>query len=302
MQHLIFELAGVPFAVTARNDLPLNLPTPYRLFLPSGPVREKPTRIRVVGADTALPPIQGDDLFWSCDTWRLGPNAPGRWTLEIQVAPTGPWLAVAEGASDFSNLRIRLRAGRQGLPTDQALHYPTDQFFLVQRLARRRALIVHAAGIIWEGRGYILAGRSGAGKTTLARIWRQRGARLLNDDRIIVREIDGQPMLFASPWPGEERTVINESAPLAGILHLVQAPTNRATPLGGAEAAAHLMATAVAPFYSSAALQNLLGVAERITRALPSHLLEFRPEAEAITVSLDAMRSGAKGAVRASQN
>jgi len=290
VQRLIFELAGIPFEIGARNpETPLTLPPEYHPFLRTFAGSSPCTRIRVFDADTALPPITNSNYVWSCDIWRMGDNGHNRWSIEIHTVPGDQWLAVADCSRDFSRIKIKLRSGRQGLPTRLALHYPSDQAIIANRLVHHDALIIHAAGVVWKGQGFIFGGRPGIGKTTLARLWRKQGATLLNDDRIILRFIDGRPFLFASPWHGEEEKIFDQSAPLAGIFHLSQAPSNQSTRLNGAAAVASLMATAVAPFYSAASVARLLKLSERICQVAPSNQLAFHPDERIVPFCLEAL-------------
>jgi MoaA/NifB/PqqE/SkfB family radical SAM enzyme len=64
--------------------------------------------------------------------------------------------------------------------------FPSDQILLARALADRQACFIHAAGIALGGKGLLLVGHSGAGKTTAARMLRKKGE-VLCDDRIIVR-------------------------------------------------------------------------------------------------------------------
>lgn len=290
MQRLIFELAGIPFEIGTRNpETPLTLPREYHPFLRTSAESSLCTRIRVFDADTPLPPITNSNYVWSCDIWRMGDNGQNRWSIEIHTVPKNQWLAVADCSRNFNRVKIKLRSGRQGLPTRLALHYPSDQAIIANRLVHHDALIIHAAGVVWKGQGFIFGGRSGIGKTTLARLWRKQGATLLNDDRVILRFIDGRPFLFASPWHGEEEQIFDRSAPLAGVFHLSQASSNHITRLNGAAAVASLMATAVAPFYSASRVARLLKLSERICQAAPSHLLAFRPDERIVSFCLDAL-------------
>jgi hypothetical protein len=291
VQRLTFELAGIRFEVGARHSTtPLLIPDEYQPFRRTANGLNPSTRIRVVDADTPLPPIVGSQYLWSCDIWRMGDNGLNRWSIEIHTVSNNQWLPVADCSRDFSRIKIKLRSGRQGLPSRLALHYPTDQAIIANRLVHHDALILHAAGIVWEGQGFIFGGRSGIGKTTLARLWRKQGGILLNDDRVILRFVGGKPYLFASPWHGEEERVIDQSAPLAGIFHLSQAPSNQCTTVEGATAVACLMATAVAPFYSPASVTRLLKLAEKICLATPSRLMAFKPDAKAVPFALASLK------------
>ena len=52
---------------------------------------------------------------------------------------------------------------------ENPVRYPMDQIILMYYLSRRGGALFHAAGIEINKNGYIFAGRSGAGKTTISR-------------------------------------------------------------------------------------------------------------------------------------
>ena len=182
---------------------------------------------------------------------------------------------MAIASPDFTAARLRPVAGRLGEPSALALNYPSDQSLMTNRLLRLGAVVLHACGVVMDGRGYVFCGRSGIGKTTMARMWRDRGAVLLNDDRVILRVTGNEVRLHSSPWHGEEREVTAGDVPLAGFFHLSQAIEHRLTPISGALAGARLVATAIAPFYAADGIALLLEQVDHFTRLTPSYDLAF---------------------------
>jgi hypothetical protein len=282
-----FALAGFPFRVEAAPGAPLlPLPEPYRPFLESAPDHPPAAHLILEAADHTLPAPTAAVPAWSCETWRLRRTPDDSSVLEIHTLPHDRWVTVAEADAAFTHARLRPVFGRLGAPSDAALNYPSDQVLLTNRLLRLGAVVLHACGVVMDGRGYVFCGRSGIGKTTMARMWRNRGAILLNDDRIILRLVDGEVRLFSSPWHGEEREVKAGNVPLAGFFHLTQAPAHRLSPLTGALAGARLVATAIAPFYAADGIACLLEQAERLTAHAPSYDLAFAREPSVVDVCL----------------
>lgn len=58
---------------------------------------------------------------------------------------------------------------------------------------------VHASCVVKDGRGILISGRSGSGKSDLALRLIDRGARLVSDDYTIVRRLEGQLLASAPP-------------------------------------------------------------------------------------------------------
>lgn len=284
-----FALAGFPFAVeSAPGARLLPLPEPYGPFC-IDPVAQPAARLVLGPEETPLATPEQAGAAWSCETWRLRRTAEGASFLEIHTLPCGDWVTVATAHPDFSEARLRPVAGRLGAPSALALNYPSDQALLTNRLLRLGAVVLHACGVVVDGRGYVFCGRSGIGKTTMARLWRNRGAILLNDDRIILRVVDGEVRLFSSPWHGEEREVKAGNVPLAAFFHLTQAPAHQLTPLSGALPGARLVATAIAPFYAADGIALLLEQADALTARVPSFDLAFARDPSVVDLCLQSV-------------
>jgi len=292
-----FELGGAVFVLEPERGAPaLPLPPAYLPFAAAAPVAAPAAVLRLTAPQTELPPAQAGTLRWRCDTWRLGRSAGGDWSVEIHVTPADRWIAVAAASAAFDTARLRPLAGRQGAAAPFALNYPCDQVLIVNRLLAFSACVVHACGVIYDGRAYVFCGRSGVGKTTMGRLWRAAGGVLVNDDRVILRRHGSALWMHSTPWHGEEREVQARAAPLAGVFHLSQGRENRIAPLGGAEAAAALVATAVAPFYAPEGIERLLALAEAVADAAPSYRLAFVPDRRAVDLCLKTAAGGGNAA------
>ncbi|MQY69733.1 MAG: hypothetical protein GH145_02570, partial [Firmicutes bacterium] len=106
------------------------------------------------------------------------------------------------------------------------LFFPTDQILFARLLADRSGIILHGSGLIFKGKGYLFVGHSDAGKTTLVNLFHHH-AKVLNDDRMIVRKEHGRFYLYGTPWHGELSLVAPDRAPLKAVLFLNQAKENK---------------------------------------------------------------------------
>jgi hypothetical protein len=80
---------------------------------------------------------------------------------------------------------------------------------LVSILHRHQALLIHASGVVINKEGILFCGISGAGKTTLSKLWKQRaGTTVLSDDRVLVRKEQQGYVVYGTPWPGISANLI----------------------------------------------------------------------------------------------
>ena len=96
-------------------------------------------------------------------------------------------------------------------------------------LDNRDGIIFHASAISIDGKAYLFTAPSGTGKSTHARLLREKlgdRAFMINDDKPIVRRIDGEFYAYGTPWNGKHRLSTNCKVKIDGICKLHRAKTN----------------------------------------------------------------------------
>ena len=115
---------------------------------------------------------------------------------------------------------------------------------LGERLLAYNAFLLHAAVIEYEGVGYAFSAKSGVGKTTHIRRWRELfgdKVRVINGDKPIVRFIDGRVYAYGSPWCGKERYGINDRCELQSVCFLERDTENSIVRLENRDALSRLI-------------------------------------------------------------
>ncbi len=90
-------------------------------------------------------------------------------------------------------------------------------------------IVFHSSAIMVDGEAYLFTAPSGTGKSTHARLWREMlgdKAVMINDDKPIVRWVDGAFYVYGTPWNGKHRLDTNCRAKIKAICKISQAKEN----------------------------------------------------------------------------
>ena len=109
-------------------------------------------------------------------------------------------------------------------------------------LARQGGFLLHSASAIRNGKAFLFAGVSGAGKTTISRL-APADATLLTDEISYVRKQGAGYVAYGTPFTGElAKLGENTSAPVDALYLLAQGPENRIEPVAVGDAGRELLA------------------------------------------------------------
>ena len=171
--------------------------------------------------------------------------------------------------------------GADGALLSSPLGFPLAELLMVCLMAQGRGLMVHACGIDDGGRGYLFAGNSTHGKSTMAQIWRDQ-ATVLNDDRIVLRWRDGRFWMYGTPWHGDYSGISPAGLPLEKVFFLRHAASNQLRQVDGTEAASMLLARSFPPLWDVDGMAFSLDFCARVVQAVPCHELGFVPDRDVI--------------------
>lgn len=136
-------------------------------------------------------------------------------------------------------------AKRRGWIRQSANPYSIDAVLRIVHtlvLARQGGFLLHSASAIRNGKAFLFAGVSEAGKTTISRL-APPDVTLLTDEISYVRRQDDRYVAFGTPFTGElAKLGENVSAPVATLYLLAKGTENRIDPVAPGEAARSLLA------------------------------------------------------------
>jgi len=218
-------------------------------------------------------------------------SASPDYEFEVELTPPGESSADDDVRVYRSRDRWRLERGdfraewdpaaRQGSIRQSANPYSIDTVLRIVHtlvLAREGGFLLHAASAVRNGKAFVFAGVSGAGKTTISRL-APPDANLLSDEISYVRKEAGGYYAYGTPFAGElARVGENLRAPLAAVYLLNQGAENRVSAIGKADAARGILTNTLFFAEDVELVQAVFLSALELVERVPVHRLTFLPE------------------------
>lgn len=226
----------------------------------------------------------------------LNPAAEPHFEFEVEIFPSGKIPGAIDADDDLS---VRFESGqwvlrrgdfyaeldlglRRGRIHQSASPYAIDAAFRILHsllLARQGGLLVHAASAVRNGRAFLFAGVSGAGKTTISRLAPSDATLLTDEISYLRREGDGY-IAYGTPFAGElAKPGENVRAPLAALYLLAQGPENRIEPLSAAVATRAVLESVLFFAHDPELVGRVFDSVCELVERVPVRRLTFVPDA-----------------------
>ena len=138
---------------------------------------------------------------------------------------------------------------------------------IAERMPDYDTFLFHGSCVSVDGQGYVFTAKSGTGKSTHTRLWRELlgdRAVMVNDDKPLVRvNEDGSAVAYGTPWDGKHRLSNNIAVPLKSICILERAADNSIREITKVEALPMLIQQAYRPS-DPVALSKTLALIDRL--------------------------------------
>lgn len=181
---------------------------------------------------------------------------------------------------DLNERRIQIHFKRthprEVLQIDPLLQ-PLGSLLLVYFAHLTGGFLLHASGVRdADGKTRLFTAVSGTGKSTMAKLWQQKGAEIINDDRLWLHKINKQWHALSTPmvWYAQKPL----AAPVDQIFLLRQAANNLITPIQGIKAQMRVMSNCIQHFHSKEITSNHLNQVLDFTQRTPIFDCGFKPD------------------------
>ena len=197
---------------------------------------------------------------------------------------------------DFEREKSAREDEIEGIPIRQFSDGYLETLAVYRKIAEKMpdydTILFHGSCIAVDGVGYLLTAKSGTGKSTHTRLWREllgERAVMVNDDKPLIRISDSGVVIYGTPWDGKHRLSSNIAVPLKALCILERAEQNTIRPITTGEAYPMLLQQAYRPL-DSMALCKTLTLIDRLAASVSLWRLGCNRDIEAARVAYEAMK------------
>ena len=167
---------------------------------------------------------------------------------------------------------------------------------IAEQMLSYDTILFHGSVIAVDGEGYLFTAKSGTGKSTHTRLWRETfgdRAVMVNDDKPLLRITKDGVIAYGTPWDGKHRLSSNTSVPLKGICILERAAKNHIIRLDSKEqlrSAYPMMVQQTHKSGNPSSARRTMELIDRLMEAVPIYRLSCNMESEAAKVAYEGMQ------------
>lgn len=179
---------------------------------------------------------------------------------------------------------------------DEALEITAVQRKIAEALFDFDTLLFHGSVVAVDGAAYLFTAKSGTGKSTHTRLWREvfgDRAVMVNDDKPFLRVTEEGVLACGSPWNGKHRLGENISVPLRAICVLTRGEVNEIQPISAGDALMMLMQQSNRPLQPRL-MPQYLALLDALTKYAAFYRLACNMNPDAARVAFEAMRPASK--------
>jgi len=158
-------------------------------------------------------------------------------------------------------------------------------------LIDRDIILFHGSVVAVDGTAYLFTAKSGTGKSTHTRLWRElfrERAVMVDDDKPFLHISGDGVTVYGTPWNGKHRLGNNISLPLGGICLLERGAENRIEPVRPSDTLGFIVQQTHRP-PSARKTCKYLELLNRLTACMRFWRMECNMDPQAAVVSYEAM-------------
>ena len=205
-------------------------------------------------------------------------------------------IAISPSDIEYERERSAAEDKKEGIPTRQYSDSYLETLAVYRKIADKMldydTILFHGSAVAVDGAAYLFTAKSGTGKSTHTRLWREyfgERAVMINDDKPLISLSKSGIMVYGTPWDGKHRLSTNIGVPLRALCILERAEDNRIVPITKKDAYNMLMQQVYRPT-SAAGMMKTLALIDRLAAGVKLYRLGCNMDISAAITAYNGMK------------
>ena len=184
----------------------------------------------------------------------------------------------------------------EGIPTRHFSDSYLEELAVYRKIAEQMisydTILFHGSVVAVDGVGYLFTAKSGTGKSTHTRLWREyfgERAVMVNDDKPLLKITDSGVIAYGTPYNGKHRLGTNTSVPLKAICILTRSADNHIEPITREQAYTMLLQQVYRPA-DMLKMAKTLELVDRLAESVKLYRLGCNMDISAAQVAFEGMQ------------
>ena len=205
-------------------------------------------------------------------------------------------VSITQADIDFETQReIRCAESEGREPLDVSDDY-REELAVYRKISEKMpdfdTVLFHGSVIAVDGQGFLFTAKSGTGKSTHTRLWREYlgdKAVMVNDDKPFLKITNSGVVAYGTPYNGKHNLGCNMSVPLKAICILTRGKKNNIVRIGKSEAYAMLLQQVYRPL-KTLQMAKTLRLIDEMAEKVELYRLACNMDIEAAEVAYNGMK------------
>ena len=192
------------------------------------------------------------------------------------------------------------RSEREDIAMGREVQHYSDSYLeelavyrkIATKMVDHDTILFHGSVIAVDGEGYIFTAKSGTGKSTHTRLWREmfgERAVMVNDDKPLLRITESGVIAYGTPYNGKHRLGSNIAVPLKAVCILTRSDENHIAPISKTQAYPMLIQQTYRPD-DAEKMRKTLSLIDQLAGKTALYRLGCNMEPDAARVSYEGMQ------------
>ncbi|MBQ1519418.1 MAG: hypothetical protein IIZ53_06130 [Ruminococcus sp.] len=203
---------------------------------------------------------------------------------------------ITQSDIDYEKMKSDSECAYEGVPlqnfSQNVLEITAVYRKIAEQMVQYGSMVFHGSVVAVDGQGYLFTAKSGTGKSTHTRLWRElfgERAVMVNDDKPILHVADDRVTVYGTPYNGKHRLGSDISVQLKAICILQRAEENHIEPISKAEAYAMLLQQVYRP-QDSKAMRDTLFYIDKMAELVSLYRLGCNMDISAAETAYNGMK------------